>query len=109
MVDQQKIAKIVQDYIQAAKTDYVGLWQIVIKVRHDFSISNRAEVRRLVMQIVEGMLSDGLEAVTLKSVGPGCTPWENQNLNYVLDQIASEWDHLDRDPNPGEIVWFNSP
>jgi hypothetical protein len=109
MADQEKIAEMVRDYVQAAKADYVGLWQIAIRVRHDFGISNRAEIRRRVMQIVEDMLSAGVEAVTLKSAGPGCTPLKNQNLDYVLDRITSEWDHLDRDPNPGEIVWFNSP
>jgi len=108
MTTQEKIDEIVADYVEAARFDYVGLWQIVIRVRHDFGLSDHNENRKMVMQIIKGMLSAGLEAVTLGSVGPGCTPWENQNLNYVLDRISSEWDHLDHDPNPGDIVWFNS-
>lgn len=107
MMNQDKIDAIVRDYVKAAGSDYIGLWQIVIRVRHDFGLSDRSEIRKLVMKIVEGMLSAGLEAVTLESSGPGCLLWENQNLNYVLDRISSEWDNLDHDPNPGDIVWFN--
>jgi hypothetical protein len=106
-MNQEKIDEIVSDYVKAVSADYVGLWQIVIRVRHDFGLSDAAENRKIVMQIIERMLSAGLEAVTLGPDGPGCTPWENQNFNYVLTRISSEWDHLDRDPNPGDIVWFS--
>jgi hypothetical protein len=108
MMNQDQIDEIVGDYVKAASSDYVGLWQIVIRVRHDFGLSDHTENRKIVMRIIKGMLSAGLEAVTLGPVGPGCTPWGNQNSNYVLDRISSEWDHLGHDPNPGDIVWFSS-
>jgi hypothetical protein len=107
MINQDQIDEIVGGYVKAVSSDYVGLWQIVIRVRHDFGISDHTENRKTVMRIIKGMLSAGLEAVTLGTVGPRCTPWENQNSNYVLDRISSEWDHLGRDPNPGDIVWFS--
>ena len=106
-MNQEKINEMVGDYAEAASFDYIGLWQIVIRVRHDFGVSDKSEIRTIVMQIVKGMLSAGLEAVTLESSGPGCIRWENQNVNYVLDRITSEWDTLDREPYPGDIVWFN--
>jgi hypothetical protein len=59
------------------------------------------------MKIISGMLSSGLEAVTLESSGSGCVPCANQNPSDVLDRISSDWDNLGRDPNPGVIVWFS--
>jgi hypothetical protein len=108
MMNHEKIDQIVGDYVKAAGSDYVGLWQIVIRVRHDFGLSDHTENKTIVMQIIKGMLSAGLEAVTLGPAGPGCIPWKNQNSNDVLDRISLEWDHLGHDPNPGDIVWFSS-
>jgi len=108
MLGQKQIDEIVDGYANEARSDYVGLWQIVIRVRHDTGISERSGNRAIVMEIIRGMLSAGLEAVTLGSSGPGCIPWENQNTDYVLDRISSEWDDLGRVPNPGDIVWFSS-
>ncbi|HEX9209098.1 MAG TPA: hypothetical protein VF901_01170 [Bradyrhizobium sp.] len=108
MIDQQKINEIVDDYAKAASFDYVGLWQIIKRVRHESGLSDRNENKKLVLQIICGLLSAGLEAVTLNSSGPGCTPWENQDLGYVLNRISTEWDNLDHDPNPGDIVWLNN-
>jgi hypothetical protein len=109
MVDSNKVNSIVEDYVKEAKSDYVGLWQIFIRVRHDFKLSNKNEIQEIVMKIVRGMLSAGLEAVTLESSGPGCIPWISQDQSYVLDRITSELNELGRSPSVGEIVWFNNP
>jgi hypothetical protein len=108
MMNPEKLDDIAQCYVREALSDYVGLWQIIIRVRHDLGISNSTEIKAAVLQIVERMLSNGLEAVALASSGPGCIPWGNQDPNYVLNRISTEWDELGHDPSVGEIAWFNN-
>jgi hypothetical protein len=107
MGNQKKLDEIVADYVDVARTDYVGLWQIVIRVRHDFGLSDHEEIRKLVMQIIKGMLLSGLEPVAFDSSARS-SPWPNQNVDYVLNRVSVEWDSLGRDPNPGDILWFRA-
>jgi hypothetical protein len=102
-----KLSEIVQGYVEEAEIDYVGLWQIIIRVRYDLGIVDQTELRKIVLQIVRELLAAGLEAVTLRDIAPVRVAWENQDIGYVLDRIRQQWDILGRDPNPGEIVWFD--
>jgi len=98
---------MVQGYVEETNVDYVGLWQIVIRVRHQLGIVERTELKKFVLQIVRELLAAGLEAVTLRAAAPVRLAWGNQDVEYVLNRISQEWDTLGRDPNPGEIVWFD--
>jgi len=105
MID--KISEIAQGYVEETNVDYVGLWQIIIRVRHELEIVERVAVKKAVLMIIRELLAAGLEAVTLRPRAPVRVGWENQSVEYVLDRISREWDVLGRDPNPGEIVWFD--
>ena len=109
MLRQIEIDEIVHDFVNEARLDYVGFWEITGRVQHRFKLSDRSKVREAVMQIVSGLLSAGLEAVDLASSGAGCIRWENQAPAHILDRISSEWNKLGRDPTIGDIVWFNHP
>ncbi len=74
MVASQKLEEIAKGYVGEALLDYVGLWQIVIRVRHELGISDPADMKAIVLQVVEIMLSNGLEAVALGSSDSGCIP-----------------------------------
>ena len=102
-----KIDDIVRGYVDETNVDYVGLWQIVIRVRHELGISERTILKKVVLQIVRGLLAAGLEAVMVRATVPARLAWENQDVGYVLDRVSQEWDALGRDPNPGEIIWFD--
>ncbi|HZP86041.1 MAG TPA: hypothetical protein VFB54_04415 [Burkholderiales bacterium] len=104
-----KIDEIAEGYVNEAKTDYVGLWQICIRVRKEFNSTNPQQLRELVFQVIRRMLASGLQAVTLHSSGPGCTPWNEQETDEVIKRISSEWDALGHDPSVADIVWFNNP
>ena len=104
-----KFDEIAEDYVNEAKADYVGLWQICIRVRKEFSSPNPGQQREIVFQIIRRMLASGLEAVTLHSSGPGCTPWKEQEPDEVIKRISSEWDALGHEPSVADIVWFNNP
>jgi hypothetical protein len=104
-----RIEEIVNGYVNGARHDYIGLWQIVVRVRHDFGLSDSLEIRRVALEIVSRLLSKGIEAVTLASSGAGCVLWENQDPTYIIRRISSEWEELGHDPSVGDIVWFNNP
>ena len=108
MVTPQKLEEIANGYVGEALSDYVGLWQIIVRARHELGISAPADIKAIVLQVVGIMLSNGLEAVALGSSGSGCIPWEIQDRDYILKRISSEWDALGRDPSVGDIVWFNN-
>ena len=105
----EQIAILVRDYVQAAKSDYVGLWQICVRVRHDLKIENAEQLRRTVLKVAEGLLARGLEAVDLASSGSGCVRWADQRPASVLSRISSEWNTLGREPSVNEIAWFDNP
>jgi hypothetical protein len=102
-----RISEIVSGYVEETNVDYVGLWQIVMRTRSEFGIVEQAKLKKVVLQTVRGLLAAGLEAVTLRPTMPARLGWENQDIESVLDRISREWDALGRDPNPGEIAWFD--
>jgi hypothetical protein len=102
------IDQIVRDFCREAEVDYVGLWQVVSAVVHDYQVSSPADIRRLTMEIVRGLLASGFEAVDLRP-GGGRIPWADQRLDVVLARIDHEWDALGKEPDVGDIVWFDLP
>ena len=104
-----QIGALAAEYALEAESDYVGLWQICTRVRHDLAITDPDELRSTVMQVIDVMLAMGLLAVDLPSEGPGRRPWQDQARASVLARIRSEWQALGRDPSVGDIVWFDNP
>jgi hypothetical protein len=103
-----QISAIVDDYVREAVSDYVGLWQICIRVRNDFKIEDKDQIRHITLNIIEEMLDRGLEAVNLASAGSGRLPWADQDHHSVINRISSEWRALGREPSVGDIVWFDN-
>jgi hypothetical protein len=100
---------IVEDIRSEARQDYVGLWEVCIKVRSRLHPDGPTGLKDLVLAIVRRLLSDGLQAVTLIPPGSGCVPWASQDPAHVIGRIEAEWDALGREPSVGDIVWFNDP
>jgi len=102
----RSIDQIVRDLNLAGKEDYVGIWQIMSAVTHNFKLSNPADVRRLTLDVVRGLLVSGARAVDL-TPGGGCTPWQDQRPDAVVARVNNGWDSLGREPDIGDIVWFD--
>lgn len=107
--DHKKIAEIVSGYVEEAKSDYVGLWQICTRVRKEFNPQSPYKIKNIVLHTIREMLASGLVAVDLASSGSGCTPWKEKRVEKIIHRISSEWDSLGRDPSVGDIVWFDNP
>ena len=52
------------------------------------------------------MLDRGFEAVDLAPSG-GAVPWADQDPASVVSRIDHEWKALGREPNVGEVAWFD--
>lgn len=107
--DHKKISAIAAGYVEEAKSDYVGLWQICSRVKKELNPPDSEQLKEIVLQTVSQMLDFGLVAVDLASSGSGCTPWKEQRADAVIHRISTEWDSLGRAPSVGDIVWFNNP
>ena len=93
--------------LSEAKYDYIGLWEVIKKVRLLNPDLSSDAVRSRTLKLVAEMLAKGFLAVDLLPSG-GCRPWENQNPREILECIDTKWRELRREPNIGDIVWFST-
>jgi hypothetical protein len=98
--------QVVDDYMQFAKDDYVGLWAVVSTIRDELGIEDDAEVRQKSLQVVRGLLERGLyPGDYLQS---GFHFWKDMSIDRVLARIDREWRAQGYDPNLAEpICWFD--
>ncbi len=85
---------VIDDIRAAAKQDYVGLWEICIKVRRKLHPDSPLALKDLVLGIVRQLLASGFQAVDLSPPGSGCRPWVNQDPAYVIVEpynIVDAW------------------
>lgn len=104
----QEFAQAIDNLCDQAKVDYVGLWEILRRVQKISHPKTEEELRSLVLEFVRDMFARGFQAVDLAPAGR-CVPWQNQDPDYMLGRIESEWKTLGREPNVGEIAWFDHP
>jgi hypothetical protein len=105
----QEFQEAIDLLAEHARDDYIGLWQITNRVRSICYPKTDDELRILVIDFVKDMLARGFQAVDLAQQGPGCRPWQDQTPASVAGRIESEWKALGREPNVGEIAWFDLP
>jgi hypothetical protein len=101
--------EVVERFVEEGRDDHVGLWQLVRAVREDLGLRDPVEVRAATLDLVRVLLAEhGIEAGFPAPDGRGFLPWSSRP-DETIDRIARGWDALGRDPNIGEIVWFNTP
>lgn len=99
----------IEAYKKGAKDDRVGLYEIIGFIEGKFHTKNQKTVMDLTLEFVKDMLSKGFHAGKLERSLAGYRAWENQNASYVLNRIETEWQKLGRNPNIGDIVYFDFP
>lgn len=98
--------QFLDEIIEEAKVDEVGLWFIVGGVRDDLGIKGPALLRIATMQCVKQILASGeVVAGYYKPDGSGIEVW-NLEHEEIVSRIEEAWNQLGRDPNIGEIVVF---
>lgn len=85
--------------------DYLGLWEFVASIRNESHTEEAGEVRRRTLDLVRGILDEGLAS-------PGFPTREGHfdvvemNTEDAITRISREWDELGREPDIWEIIWF---
>jgi hypothetical protein len=99
---------VVLEYIRnEAARDHIGLWEILRLTKKHLSPTSSSDASEKVFDIIRQMLSYGFLAGV--SRGRDFERWPDQSMESVLRRIESEWLELGRDPNPGDVVWFDLP
>jgi hypothetical protein len=93
--------KIVLD---ACVEDYTGLWLIVAKLRE---ATGGAIDAAGILDILLGLLRENRIEAGMATRGGGFEPW-TLSPEEAVARIAAEWKQLGRDPDLGDIVWFNA-
>jgi len=97
------VAEDVDDFMEEAHDDYVGLWQVVGRSRSRQTTPE--SVRAEACTIVALLLERGLLAGNLTRDG-GFVPWMQQEPDAVVRRIQREWDELGRDPSIDDTLGF---
>jgi hypothetical protein len=86
--------------------DYVGLWEVFSVTRRELPETDGSSIRRAVMEVVSNLLEKGLMRAGFPTRGGGFDP-SDETPEETLTRIEHEWDRLGREPDVGDIVWFD--
>lgn len=101
----RQLVEIAAGCVREAEHDYVGLWQIVGRVRGEFRELSNAEAKRLSLEVVHRIVDRGL--VPGDYLSSGFRVWNEHGADAVVDRIRREWDPDQGDPNLADpICWF---
>lgn len=98
-------SNIVADYAREAEVDYVGLWQIVGRVKYDLGQPDAETLRTAVYEVVRGLLDKKLRPGDL--LPSGFRPWPPMSADETIARIDREWQAQGTDPTLADpICWF---
>jgi hypothetical protein len=92
-------------YLESSE-DYVGLWQIIHRVKRRKNPTT--SIMDDALGVVRALLARGLKVGNLNRDG-GFEPWDDQYPDAVVSRIRSEWAALGKDPSIDDICWFHQP
>ena len=96
---------IAADFEKDSALDYIGLWELVGAVTKEAEEKDDENIRRLTFTLLRKMLARGFRAGGFTQTRKW-ELWPGQNPDHVIRRIEAEWDALGREPNIGDIVWF---
>ncbi len=98
---------IVADFEKEAASDFIGLWQLIRAVKKNLEKNEDEKLQSLTLDLLKRMLYRGFRVGYLSSSGSKLDPWPDQQPVRVATRIQSEWNALGREPNIGDIAWFD--
>ena len=97
-------------FIEKARTDPVGLWQIVKNGRYGFGLTG-SELESFVTDHIVGLMRSGAQPITGyddSASGWRLTADAGNDPEEFAKSVIAEWRHAQVDPNV-EDVWFAFP
>src|SRR5688572_14945024 len=106
---EMKYRPLVDELIEEAKHDDIGLWCVIAALRQRYGVSDSGERRRIAVEAVKAILESGqVVAAAFTPNDHRLIPWR-MRIDDVVARIDSEWNMLGREPDIGDIVVFISP
>ncbi len=94
--------------LQRVSDDFLGLWEIPSLIQVLYADTPPTERKALTIQIVDDLLKAGLiRAGELDDTGRRFVP-SDLSREQVIKLIRDSWTNLGRDPNIGEVIWFDT-
>jgi hypothetical protein len=103
----EPLERLVARFKQSITVDFVGLCELFYAVKADFPGVEPTRIQEITLELVQRMLAAGFQVGQLSSDGRTLVPWPDQRPSEVIDQIKNEWNSLGREPNIGDIGWFD--
>lgn len=100
------IAGLEKSLLREAAEDHRGLWIFPWSLREEFGIEDHEERRRITLRMVSDLLGAGLLRAGFPKGRLDFEPW-TLSADEAVKRIEREWDALGREPDIGEIVWFD--
>jgi len=97
----------VGDFRKSNVHDAIGLYEVIGCIQRNFKPHDTEQLKELTFDLVKEMLAEGFLAVYLFHSGAHNVPWENQDVECIINRIKIEWQTLSRIPNIGDIVYFD--
>jgi hypothetical protein len=98
--------EIAEASLRDAETDYVGLWQIVTRLRRVLGPVDDDEVKRQTLEVVLLIMKQGL--CPGDHLCSGFKYWAEKSAAQVVERIAFEWEANGKSPDLAEsICWFS--
>jgi len=95
---------MLDELVDEAKADEVGLWFIISRLRNDLAITDSLAIKEATLMCVEQLLRTGaVVAGSYSGHSPEIEPWPLDTAG-VLARISREWDQLGHEPSLGDIV-----
>lgn len=89
--------------------DYVGLWELVRRLRRRLPDLDDQGVRNHVLVMIDRGLRRGEAEAGNGAIPGGLENVWSEPIDEIVERIRREWSLLARDPIPGEIVWLDQP
>lgn len=100
------IAWLQQELLYECGLDQTGLWEFVWMTAEELDLDDPDEVRAAVLESTSGLLKAGYIRAGVPKGRVDFDPW-NLSPEEAIERIEREWDALGREPDIGEIVWFD--
>lgn len=100
------IARLERELLEECAEDHLGLWSVIWPLREEFGIEGEDERRGITLRMLTDLLGAGLIHAGIPDGRTRFNAW-NLSATESLKRIEREWNELDREPDIGDIVWFD--
>src|SRR3989338_6922742 len=102
----KRLEKLRMKFFISFSDDWVALWELIRMVKEIYGFEAQNEIQTFVLKFIYNLLSDKLICVGFPKKGGNFDSWKGDSME-LIQRIKDEWDALGKEPNIGDVVWFD--